>query len=122
MRRNFVTLSASLFCLIFGGCATVPLEESFREVEKSVEKEQGFKIHWTGITSSEDAGAIAISQLLAEGLTEEEATQIALLNNARLQAVYEEFGIARAELVEAGLPDNPIFSSELLFENSSSQG
>jgi len=121
MRRITSALSASLYCLIFAGCATVPLEESFRDIEQSIKDEQGFTIQWRGITGPEEAGAEAILRLLAEGLTAEEATQIALLNNARLQAVYEQFGIARAELVEAGLPDNPVFTGELLFENSSSQ-
>jgi len=111
----------SLFGLILAGCATVPLEESFLDIKQSVENEQGFTIQWSGVTSTEDAGAEAVSRLLAEGIGAEEATQIALLNNARLQAVYERFGIARAELVEAGLPRNPVFTGELLFENSSSQ-
>ena len=121
MCRISAAIHASLCCLIFAGCATVPLEESFRDIEQSLEDEQGFTIQWSGVTSPEDAGAKAVLRLLSEGLTAEEATQIALLNNARLQAVYEQFGIARAELVEAGLPDNPVFTGELLFENSSSQ-
>ena len=107
--------------MILAGCATVPLEESFRNIEQSVKDEQGFTIQWRGVTGPEDAGAKAVSLLLADGLAAEEATQIALLNNARLQAVYAQYGIARSELVEAGLPNNPVFTGELLFENSSSQ-
>ena len=122
MRPFASGISMSLFCMIFAGCATVPLEESFRTIEESVKDEQGLTIQWWGVTSPKDEGAEAVSQLLAEGLTVEEATQIAVLNNTRLQAVYEQFGIARAKLVEAGLPDNPVFTGELLYKNGSMQG
>ena len=72
MRLFASGISLFLFCMIFAGCATVPLEESFRAIEQSVKDEQGFTIHWWGVTSPEDAGAEAVSQLLTEGLTVEE--------------------------------------------------
>lgn len=49
----------------------------------------------------------------ADGLTENEAVQLALWNNAQFNADLSQLGFARADLKEAGLLRNPIFS--LLF-------
>ena len=48
-----------------------------------------------------------------DGVTQEEAVAIALWNSPSFQATLTDLGIARADLVEAGLLRNPIFS--LLF-------
>ena len=50
---------------------------------------------------------------LADGLTQEEAVAIALWNSPSFQATLADLGVARADLAEAGLLRNPIFS--LLF-------
>jgi cobalt-zinc-cadmium efflux system outer membrane protein len=50
---------------------------------------------------------------LDDGLTEDEAVAIALWNNARLQADLTALGFARADLIEAHMLPNPVFS--LLF-------
>ena len=50
---------------------------------------------------------------LEDGLTEDEAIAIALWNNAQFQADLVQLGFARADLIEAGMLRNPVFS--LLF-------
>jgi cobalt-zinc-cadmium efflux system outer membrane protein len=50
---------------------------------------------------------------LADGLTQEEAVAVALWNSPSFLVTLTDLGIARADLVEAGLLRNPIFS--LLF-------
>jgi cobalt-zinc-cadmium efflux system outer membrane protein len=50
---------------------------------------------------------------LADGVTQEEAVAIALWNSPSFQATLADLGLARADLAEAGLLRNPIFS--LLF-------
>ena len=50
---------------------------------------------------------------LTDGLTQEEAVAIALWNSPSFQATLVDLGIARADLAEAGLLRNPVFS--LLF-------
>jgi outer membrane protein, heavy metal efflux system len=50
---------------------------------------------------------------LADGITQEEAVGVALWNSPSFQATLVDLGIARADLAEAGLLRNPIFS--LLF-------
>jgi cobalt-zinc-cadmium efflux system outer membrane protein len=50
---------------------------------------------------------------LADGLSETEAVQIALWNNAQFNTDLAQLGFARADLTQAGLLSNPVFS--LLF-------
>ena len=47
---------------------------------------------------------------IEDGLTETEAIAIALWNNAGFQESLADLGIARADLVQAGLLRNPVFS------------
>jgi cobalt-zinc-cadmium efflux system outer membrane protein len=49
----------------------------------------------------------AVDDLLARGVTAQEAVQLCLLNNPKLQAAFLNAGIARAEVVQAGLFSNP---------------
>lgn len=46
---------------------------------------------------------------LADGLGEAEAVQLALLNNAAFQELLTDVGLARADLIQAGLLTNPEF-------------
>lgn len=61
-----------------------------------------------------------IKFLVRDELTVDKAVQIALLNNPDIQATFEEIGIAHADLVEAGLFQNPIFDAFFRFPNRSS--
>jgi len=51
-----------------------------------------------------------VHRLLQKQLSVDTAVQIALLNNRDLQSSYASLGIAQADLVEAGLLENPVFS------------
>ena len=51
----------------------------------------------------------AVDRLLSRPLTADAAVQIALLLSPRLRAKLEELSIARADLVQAGLLNNPVF-------------
>lgn len=57
----------------------------------------------------------AVQDLLQQELDIDLAVQIALLNNPEIQAIFEEIGIAQADLVEAGLFQNPVFDAYLRF-------
>lgn len=52
-------------------------------------------------------------RLLAEPLTAARAVEVALLENRSLQAAFEELGLARAALVDAGLLPNPELHVEI---------
>lgn len=56
-----------------------------------------------------------VHELLEDGLSIDDATGIALLNNKRLQAWFQEVGIARAVVVQSGLLTNPTFSFRVRF-------
>jgi outer membrane protein, heavy metal efflux system len=97
------------------GCAHVDPNPAFQELAKTVHLRTGKRVQWNR-GSAEDAEAqSAVASLLGRPLTAGSAVQIALLNNHRLQATYEELGIAQADLVEAGLLRNPIFTFERRF-------
>jgi outer membrane protein, heavy metal efflux system len=55
-------------------------------------------------------GREGVDRLLANELTPDAAVQVALLNNPALRAKLEELAIAQADLVQAGLLKNPVFS------------
>jgi cobalt-zinc-cadmium efflux system outer membrane protein len=57
-------------------------------------------------TSSAEAKQ-AVHRLIAKRLTAGSAARVALLNNRKLQATFENAGIAQADLIEAGLLENP---------------
>src|SRR5947209_16121661 len=97
------------------GCAHVDPNPAFHELANTVHLRTGKRVQWNR-GSAEDAQAqAAVISLLRRPLTAGSAVQVALLNNHNLQATYEELGIAQADLVEAGLLRNPIFTFERRF-------
>ena len=105
-----------LSATLAGGCATVPREAGFPDVERTVaERTGGKRVHWNQGTASDAAVAEGVSAMLANELTADEAVQVALLNNRNLQATYENLMIAQADLVAAGLLNNPVFDAEVSF-------
>src|SRR5438034_4070166 len=116
-RRTMKLRKSSLLwgTLALAGCAHVDPNPAFRELANTVQLRTGKRVQWNR-GSAEDAQAqAATSSLLSRSLTADSAVQIALLNNHNLQATYEELGIAHADLVEAGLLRNPIFTFERRF-------
>src|SRR6266849_4159526 len=94
------------------GCAHVDPNPAFQDLANTVHLRTGKSVQWNR-GSTEDAEAqSAIASLLSRPLSAGSAVQVALLNNHKLQATYEELGIAQADLVEAGLLRNPIFTFE----------
>ncbi len=53
-----------------------------------------------------------VADQLTRPLTDDDAIRIACLNDRRLRAAYEDIGIARGELVQAGLLRNPVLSAQ----------
>ncbi|HXG53466.1 MAG TPA: TolC family protein [candidate division Zixibacteria bacterium] len=112
-KRNAGWLSVLLIFL--SGCATVALNAGFDEVSVAVAERGAGKIVWNSGTDLDKEAAEKVSSLLKGGLTADEAVQIALLNNRDLQAIYSDLGIAQADLVQAGLFQNPVFDAAVLF-------
>lgn len=96
-----------LSILLLAGCASVQIDPEWGSVKQTAQDRTGHGLVWE--RSEEDRVAIEkeVRQLLADGLAREEAVRIALLNNPALQGRFEEIGISKSELVQAGLFTNP---------------
>jgi cobalt-zinc-cadmium efflux system outer membrane protein len=98
------------------GCATIVPKPGFETVSDLVsERSPGRAIAWNQGTPEDQAAAQRVQELLAQELTVDAAIQVALLENRTLQAVYEQLGIAQADLVQAGLLENPILAADVRF-------
>jgi cobalt-zinc-cadmium efflux system outer membrane protein len=109
-----------LLVLLVSGCARLPRDAGFSDVEQLVAGRTRETLHWRGFTIEEEALEATVRELLKEEFTVHQAVRIALLNNASLQATLEELGISRAELVQAGLLRNPLLSASLRFPDRGS--
>lgn len=101
--------------LIANGCASLSALPAFDEVQKRAQDRIGHAVRWNQGTKEDTFVATEVGRMLSGNLTSDQAVQIALLNNPRLQGTYERLGIAQANLVQAGLLRNPIFHAELRF-------
>lgn len=110
-----------MFLIFLSGCTTVSLNAGFSDVSMLVEERGGLKVFWNNGTDLDKEAAEKLGSLLKNKLTADEAVQIALLNNRSLQAVYSDLGVAQADLVQAGLLNNPIFDAAIKFPNSGGQ-
>ncbi len=109
-----------LLMVVITGCIRVDTDPNpaFSEVQEEVAELTGESVYWDA--SFEDAVVpISAMELLQNELTDDFVVQIALLNNRTLQAVYENLGIAKAQLAQAGLLKNPIFSFSYRFSTQS---
>ena len=101
---------------LFALCAcSVTSENSFNDVTTTVLERTGKKVLWLKGDADEKLASEALDTLLSHELSMDDVVQIVLLNNPELQATYEELGIAEADLIQAGLLRNPVFSIERRF-------
>ena len=106
---------ALLLAGALAGCASVRPQEAFDDVREVLDERVPYRVAWATGSAEDSAARAAVDSLLAAPLTVEAAVQTALLNNRRLQATYEDLGVAQAELVQAGLLSNPVFGARALF-------
>ena len=118
MTRPKHTAWLILGLLYFSGCASTALDAGFPDVQSAVEERARFQIVWNNGTELDKEAAIKLSSLVKRSLTADDAVQIALLNNRELQALYSDLGVAQADLVQAGLLNNPIFDAIVKFPAS----
>lgn len=97
------------------GCATVPKDAGFSDVQEQVRQRGGYQVRWHTGGTEDQAIEQQINAMLQDGINADKAVQIALLNNPRLQATYEDLGVAQANLVQAGLLSNPLFHGQVTY-------
>lgn len=109
--RGRATAGALLLCL--AGCAVEDLRPDYESARNLV----------LATTGEEDVfdpeapplSAEQIQAVLDGGLSLDEALQLALLNNRRLQADFMGLGVSRADFVQSGLLRNPSLGISFLF-------
>lgn len=110
----------SLFALL-SGCATFSPDGGMTPVALYA----GDVLHKevTVIKNPDEAATAksAVDRLRRRVLTADTAVQIALLNNRRLQASYNELASSEAEMVGESLPPNPTFSISRIVGNGASE-
>ena len=110
--------SYAFYFLILGlfsvGCTRIPCADD-GVVSCIVADRIDSQAEWRQGSCQDELAQMFIQSALAEQLTADSAIQIALLNNPKIQAFFEELGIAQADLVEAGLLTNPTFEIEIRY-------
>ncbi len=105
-----------ILMLFMNSCVRVNTnpQPDFQQVQEAVTKRTGQNAYWDSCLN-DFIIPISVEEILQKELTEDFAVQIALLNNQNLQAAYESLGIAKAQLAQAGLLTNPIFTLSYRF-------
>lgn len=99
--------------LLATGCATVNPKHDYDRIDRQVELAIGQRVAYRpGDEPTVQARAAA---LLEGGLTVSEAAELALLNNPKVWAGLMRTGMARADVVQAGLFTNPTVGILLRF-------
>lgn len=109
---------ASIFAgtaLALAGCATARLDQSFDGVRRTVADRTARQVVWNHGSTADGRAADRVTAILARPLGPEDAVQVALFRNRGLQAGYAELGLAQADLVQAGLLQNPALGVSIRF-------
>jgi cobalt-zinc-cadmium efflux system outer membrane protein len=112
-RRNMLAVATVAGLMM--GCAAQPNGGDFESVKSEVASRTGYEVQWRGMSAQDAAVDDLVHAMLRQPLSADQAVQIALLNNRMLQATYAELGVAQADLVQAGLLKNPVFSAAFRF-------
>ncbi len=98
--------------------ACVPQNAGYEDVRNLVSR-TGHEVRWRHVDPAGNSRAEA-QAILRAPLTADSAVKLALLNNAELQAAFEELGMARGDLVRALRLPNPSVEGSLLYEDGES--
>ena len=110
MIRPTRILAIALATALLGGCATFSRDAGFDGVETATRAHLEQDVVWVRDDATRAEIHARIDALLVQPLSADDAVQIALLNNAGLQAAFHTLGIAEADWVAAGRMQNPGFS------------
>lgn len=104
----------AILCLFPAGCA-VKTHEEWAKAADLARNRTGERPVW--VQSPEDARLVQAktAEILAAGIDEDAAVRLALMNNPELQAAFEDIGIVKADLIQAGMPKNPLVSALFTF-------
>ena len=108
--RTVALLALGMSC---AGCASVDPVPDYEEARTRVTQVTGVPdLYQPG---EEESAAQRVEELLLDGLSVEEAVEVALLNNGELRTLLFEIGVRRADAVQAGLLSNPSLNALVRF-------
>lgn len=114
MQQLIVAIAQKVFLcaglLVLGGCVTFSEDGGFNAVQTTTQQYINQKPVWANSAETKEDNAQQLSNLLKKPLNQEEAVQVALLNNAQLQSDFYDLQIAESDLVQANRLPNPSFS------------
>ncbi len=119
-RQKKSVCSALVVGALLTACAKPNPDAAFDDLNKTIAGRVPEAVMWRTGGLEDTAADARLDTLLAEPLTVQSAVQIALLSNRSLQARYASLGIAQADMVQAGLLENPVF--EIMVRPSSADG
>ena len=108
------TVALALMASIALPLAAKPKNDAER-TESEVRGRTGADILWQKDEAAKAQAGDVVRRLLRKPLTVSSAVQIALLGNRKLQATFEEIGVARADVLEAVTVPNPSIEFEVQF-------
>ncbi|NGX32310.1 MAG: hypothetical protein K1060chlam4_00351 [Candidatus Anoxychlamydiales bacterium] len=106
-----ILINLFLYSFLINSCMRVDTNPDldFQKIKKDIAESTSHSPYWDKSLNNTIAESSS-EKLFKKELDVNLAVQIALLNNAHLQAIYENLGIAKAKYAQAGLLKNPIFS------------
>lgn len=101
------SLLAAFLAPFLTGCKSTHERYGRSQVEAALGERTGHRIR-SEVKPGQDPIPPGVS--LEDGLSEDEAVAVALWNNPAFEETLSEIGLSRADLIEAGLLPNPVFS------------
>ncbi len=112
-RTRAASLTALAASALLAGCAstTAPSSGAAPAIVQEVARTHGgASVKWQRSEADQAQARTRVQELLKQPLTAAAAVELALLNNAGLQAQLAELGITQAEVLQAGRLPNPGFT------------
>ena len=104
-RKTARSLCCPAVLTLLAGCATVEPQGDYARVARHVAEATGHDRVYDP-QRDEYVGAM-VEEMLRDGISVGEAVDVCLLNNPELQAAFMTVGMARADVVQAGMLSNP---------------
>ncbi len=111
--HTMIRTAISMILLGLLAACAMPQDQGFAPVARDVKARSGHDVAWLRGEEARQMADDLTGSLLAETLTAETATRIALVNNRDLQATFAQVGIATADAVQAATPRNPVLDAAM---------
>lgn len=96
-----------ILAVILSACAGPVADRAFDDIANRATQSIGARPSWIKTDQDEALVRQTLDTLLSKPLSADDAVQVALLNNRRLQGSFAELGIGAADLTSAWRPANP---------------